>query len=258
MRQCVLIFILLAVSAFASTGAPPPTDTGLFKPSTATNARTSKKQLLRIYLHAGRNKTFYCGCTFDAGKTIDTSACGYAPRKASNPRSGKLEWQHAMPPAKFGIVLQCWRDAVCRRPNGRPFGGRKCCRKISPAFKTMAADMHNLFPSIGEITGDRAGYPVGEISKERRKYGECDVEINRKSLEPAESIRGDIARAYFYMSRLYGVPLRKRFEDMLRRWHLSDPPDSWEMDRNSLIEAVQGNRNPFIDHPERVEQVRDF
>jgi endonuclease I len=30
------------------------------------------------------------------------------------------------------------------------------------------------------------------------------------------------------------------------KWHLEDPPDEWECDRNDLIEQLQGTRNPFI------------
>jgi deoxyribonuclease I len=48
------------------------------------------------------------------------------------------------------------------------------------------------------------------------------------------------------------------YEEMLREWHLSDPPDEWERYRNSLIEDVQGKRNLFIDYPEMVERVRDY
>ncbi|WP_217537968.1 endonuclease [Stenotrophomonas sp. GbtcB23] len=33
-------------------------------------------------------------------------------------------------------------------------------------------------------------------------------------------------------------------------WHLSDPPDAAEKARNEVIYSFQGNRNPFIDHPE--------
>lgn len=33
-------------------------------------------------------------------------------------------------------------------------------------------------------------------------------------------------------------------------WHLSDPPDAAERARNDVIYSFQGNRNPFIDHPE--------
>ncbi len=36
----------------------------------------------------------------------------------------------------------------------------------------------------------------------------------------------------------------------LIEWHLSDPPDAAERARNEVIYSFQGNRNPFIDHPE--------
>jgi endonuclease I len=60
------------------------------------------------------------------------------------------------------------------------------------------------------------------------------------------------------MSYQYKMAIPDDYEEMLREWHLSDPPDEWERDRNSLIEDVQGNRNPFIDYPEMDERVRDY
>lgn len=39
----------------------------------------------------------------------------------------------------------------------------------------------------------------------------------------------------------------------LRQWHAQDPPDAWERRKNDRIAFYQGNRNPFIDHPEWVE-----
>ena len=33
-------------------------------------------------------------------------------------------------------------------------------------------------------------------------------------------------------------------------WHLADPPSAAERARNDVIYSFQGNRNPFIDHPE--------
>ncbi len=38
--------------------------------------------------------------------------------------------------------------------------------------------------------------------------------------------------------------------DTLLEWHLADPPDAQEILRNSVVQGFQGNRNPFIDHPE--------
>jgi hypothetical protein len=38
-------------------------------------------------------------------------------------------------------------------------------------------------------------------------------------------------------------------------WHISDPVDSFEMNRNHIIYSYQKNRNPFIDHPEFVAKI---
>ena len=38
----------------------------------------------------------------------------------------------------------------------------------------------------------------------------------------------------------------------LLQWHEQDPPDAKEIARNAVVQSFQGNRNPFIDHPEWV------
>lgn len=38
----------------------------------------------------------------------------------------------------------------------------------------------------------------------------------------------------------------------LLQWHQADPPDAAEQLRNEVVYSYQGNRNPFIDHPEWV------
>ena len=60
------------------------------------------------------------------------------------------------------------------------------------------------------------------------------------------------------MSFQYQIHIQNKLEDRLRIWHFEDPPDKAENKRNSLIELVQGNRNPFIDHPEIVERRARF
>jgi endonuclease I len=42
---------------------------------------------------------------------------------------------------------------------------------------------------------------------------------------------------------------------VLLQWHAQDPPDAFEMNGNEVIYGFQGNRNPFIDHPEWVDCI---
>ena len=89
-------------------------------------------------------------------------------------------------------------------------------------------------------------------------------------MEPADAVKGDIARILFYMDIRYeggedepnlavtevlnnvaDVPNIGKLSTLLD-WHLQDPVDDFEMSRNEVIYGIQGNRNPFIDHPEYV------
>lgn len=96
------------------------------------------------------------------------------------------------------------------------------------------------------------------------------------SWEPPDSMKGDIARAMFYMDVRYagesssepdlvltdnvgsitnGSPFMGRLSALLS-WHQLDPVDASEQKRNDLIyDRYQRNRNPFLDHPEWVASV---
>ena len=89
--------------------------------------------------------------------------------------------------------------------------------------------------------------------------------------EAPVGVKGDVARMIFYMATRYegenGEPdleLVEELQDRLSKepfharlsvlvqWHLSDPVDDRERQRNEIIYSYQNNRNPFIDHPEYV------
>ena len=40
---------------------------------------------------------------------------------------------------------------------------------------------------------------------------------------------------------------------VLLTWHAQDPVDAFELQRNDVVFQLQGNRNPFVDHPEWVD-----
>ena len=86
--------------------------------------------------------------------------------------------------------------------------------------------------------------------------------------------RGDVARALFYADVRYeggasepdliltddedlivvteGPVAYMGILSVLLQWHIEDPPDDVERNRNDVVFSFQENRNPFIDNPEWV------
>ena len=162
-----------------------------------------------------------------------------------------------MPLSAFAGSMNCWNQLICTKSDGSIFKGANCCGSISPKFKSMESDMHNLIPSfdwsMGTDNNSSKSVSFGGVGE----YKMCSNEGVIPNY-PTAKARGNLARAYFYMSFLYRIQIQNTLEENLRAWHFEDPPDKMEEIRNSLIEQVQGNRNPFIDHPEIVERVIDF
>ena len=208
------------------------------------NFYEAKKYARQIY--AAYPYSFYCGCRyFTQGKKLVPylKSCGYQARipfmknGMVNNRITRIEWEHIMPAWVFGHHLKCWQK-----------GGRKNCRKKSPLFRMMEADLHNLVPAIGEINQDRSYYRFGYLQGEKRAYGACDFEVDFKSrkVEPAEVIRGDIARIYFYMSQYYKINLSPSLQKILKVWDKQDPVSRFEIYKNQAIGKLTGRKNPYI------------
>lgn len=82
--------------------------------------------------------------------------------------------------------------------------------------------------------------------------------IKEVFFEPPDDHKGNVARAIFYFSVRYQLPVSEIEEESLKRWHHLDPIDTEEEDRHEEIFKVQKVRNPFIDHPELVDLISDF
>jgi deoxyribonuclease-1 len=165
----------------------------------------AKKLLPQVY--AGHEVTFYCGCRYSKDR-VDLESCGYKVKKDAK-RAQRLEWEHVVPAENFGRSFLEWREGhpSCVDNQGKPFKGRNCTRKASLLFSFMESDLYNLQPAIGEVNGLRSNYRMGMIKGEKREFGQCDVEIEDRRIEPRPEIRGDVARTYFYMEWAYGHTL---------------------------------------------------
>ena len=108
--------------------------------------------------------------------------------------------------------------------------------------------MYNLVPAVGEINGLRSNYSFAMIPGEKRKFGNCDMEIEGRKAEPPPDKRGNIARTYYYMDWAYpghGI-ISKKNRKLFEAWDMGDPVDAWECERCRRIEGIQGNENPFV------------
>lgn len=204
------------------------------------NFNKAKKELPKIYAKFSNPKTIYCGCDIKVNRNktklnVDLNSCGYKVRKQEK-RASRIEYEHVMPAWEFGHQLQCWQK-----------GGRKQCSKVKE-FQIMEGDLHNLFPAIGEVNGDRSNYRFSDWNGEPFQYGQCDmiVDFKGKKVQPPKVSRGIIARSYLYMADKYHIKLSKNQKRLYEAWDRIYPVSAFECQRNQEIAKVQGNDNPYI------------
>lgn len=199
------ILVLLAVFASFSLAAEQ-----------FTSFSSAKKHLIKNLPENA--KSIYCGCDIkkQGNKLVpDPTHCGYVPRNAVtrsgkvNQRAHRIEWEHIVPAWEFGHQLQCWQH-----------GGRRNCRKVSEKFRQMEADINNLAPAIGEINADRSNYRFGMLSENTNQYGRCEVKVNFKQrvIEPPFYARKQIADAYAYMQKTYGLKISAKQQQLFDAW----------------------------------------
>ncbi|MGL6159490.1 endonuclease [Microbulbifer sp.] len=153
------------------------------------------------------------------------------------------------------------------------------------AVAPMNTDVHHIFASDGYVNALRASHPYGEVATSsavssngsKLGTGQSSQGYTGTVFEPIDEFKGDVARAHFYMATRYQNVIagwenystygdavldgssNQVFEDwalqLLIDWHNADPVSQWELDRNAAAQEFQGNRNPFVDHPEYVESI---
>lgn len=123
-------------------------------------------------------------------------------------------------------------------------------------------DIHMPRPTYSDDNGSRGNeYYVEGKRGPAKPYQETGWDPGAFSDQDA-SYRGDSARIIFYCcianTNLKLVDTNGeskpgntmgKLSDLLK-WNLKYPVQKRETDRNDAIEGIQGNRNPFIDHPE--------
>ncbi|MCH2043553.1 MAG: endonuclease [Saprospiraceae bacterium] len=133
-------------------------------------------------------------------------------------------------------------------------------------------DLHHLFPTRAGTNSARGNSPFANIQDTAadewfyldQEYDtippspidlhKCSKRISGVSFEPPHDHKGDVARAMFYFYTMYRTEADAAdpsfFSGMraqLCEWHIFDPVDAKEWNRNLAIAPLQSNQpNPFI------------
>jgi len=147
---------------------------------------------------------------------------------------------------------------------------------------SMDATCTNVSLQTTQYDGDGDG--ITEGGNTGATYPGNSNWTNGSVFEPWNFRKGDVARAMFYMDVRYeglgevdstGTPepdliltsnpaliqgstggtAYMGILSTLIQWHNQDPVDDIELQRNEVVFSYQGNRNPFIDHPEWVDCI---
>lgn len=156
------------------------------------------------------------------------------------------------------------------KSGGHSLGAHSDAHHLVAAERAMNSTKNNRF---FEDCNDG----IDDTNVEDRGFG--NYTCGEWFFEPRDEVKGDVARMLFYMAVRYegeegdftdlelAVDLKALAPELhlqdnhlpyygnlatLLRWHIEDPVDEWEIERNEAIYQFQGNRNPFIDHPEWV------
>jgi endonuclease G len=126
----------------------------------------------------------------------------------------------------------------------------------------MRGDLHHLFACETRCNSFRGNTPYAEFAD----FPDLDEVVRTdcgksesNGFEPAHG-KGAAARAVFYFVLRYpgaisDTELPPDRSAILLAWHEQDAVSEWERHRNAAIYTRQGNRNPFIDHPDWAAKV---
>ena len=148
----------------------------------------------------------------------------------------------------------------------------------------MRSDMHHLYPTYIQWNSNRGSDPYAEIPDTQTtlwmrltqsQTGIPTANIAEYSedgpgkFEPREDHKGNLARTAFYFYTMHagqpdlvatGHNNIATLADLntLYQWHLADPVDAHEQERNRRVAASQGNYNPYIEDPSLVARAWGF
>ena len=130
------------------------------------------------------------------------------------------------------------------------------------AFPNSKTDNHNIFACEGQINATRGDKKYAELKDNGgtrvSEFGHTtDCYVSSSYFEPCDEAKGEIARACLYCTIYYGYTLPQIFDsiDTALKWNATFTVTPREIYRNNIVQGLQGNRNPFVDHPSYAQAI---
>lgn len=222
---------------------------------TSSNGATFRSKLDQLITETHKKKTSYDGLR-EVFKTSDAD-----PNK-----SGNIIWFYSGTSVAFnGTFGSTNREHVWPKDGGKAFS----------ATSDAGSDAHHLRPTEQNLNSTRGSKQFGEVpttaSNIVKQAGSTSYEnlcyVADNVFYPGEGYRGATARILMYVETRWGDEFHLNFVlgqgksktigdiETLMKWHYQEPPTAEEMRRNEAVFKIQGNRNPFIDHPEFATKI---
>jgi len=202
--------------------------------------KSTTQHLLNIYQDSPQS--FFCQHTFDQDGQL-------APFSNSllNP-SIKITWHLVVSKQQLAQHRACYQEKICVNKKNQRFKGLRCCKQSDPLYNIMTHDLHNRLPITPQLQKILNKVKFDALQEKFGSETFCNIYYDPKQqiLDIPNTKKGEIARIHLYMSDTYNLNMSQSERLLYTQWHNSYPPSKWEKQKNIRIEAIQGNRNPFI------------
>lgn len=150
-------------------------------------------------------------------------------------KNNSLDLEHAYPAGWMTGPKQC--------------GTRSQCQANNEEFGYIEADFHNLFPANDVANRARSNNLFGPLGDNApRPVAHCPLKVDKVAniAEPRKLVRGNLARAIFYIAYTYDLPIDRAMLPHLIEWHRTDPVTRDERRIHDRISNIQKTTNGFV------------
>ena len=251
------IFAPLDIASAASTEASASADYYASVENLTTDGKSFRSSLAQLLIDTHKTYTSYDGLA------------SVFPKSDADPnKSGNILWFYTGTSVAYsggGFGGNTNREHVWPKDAGNAFS----------ATTGPGSDAHHLRPANQQLNSTRNNLSFTEIDEKAGTIAKENGKTNYDNLcyydgsffYPGKGYRGATARILMYMQTRWGTQYSLQFVlgaghsktigdiATLMKWHLEEPVSDLERARNEYVYSIQGNRNPFIDHPEYAERI---